>query len=443
MTADGRPLRQGRETPGVDGDCRFLYTFPSDGDLVIQVRDLLYGGAEGAWYRLRVTDEPFATVLFPLGGARGRVAHLSASGGNLAAPLTQALKIQDDPGAILSVPPFESARGRVASPFQVIAGDGPEVFEPTGSLALASTVNGRIGRPGEVDRYALCFKNGEKVVLKVVSATLGSWLDSVVTIRNGAGAVLAENDDATSIEPTIEAGARSGADSRLEFTAESDGGVFVELTDRFRHGGPEFGYRLSAGDERPDFSLTLLLGTSGSRLSRTGAFRVRARCRARDSTFRSRPKDRPAHSRSASRGLPEGVTAEPITARPSDCEVASRWRDAADPGDARPEGERGSNRRSLLDPDRGRCDDGRRPGHRTGGVSGRGARRRQGNDPLAADRHMGPPVSVADRRVRQAVRIDPKNGGIRGLSGSAKGCGNLEFRQFGRCLRARLPKNKM
>ncbi len=132
MSTDGRALHQGREAQGVDGDCRFLYRYPSDADYVIQVRDLLYGGAAGSWYRLRVTDEPFATALFPLGGPAGYVANLTVSGGNLAA-LALAFAIPEGEGRALrwrrSFRLWPRSRLRCGS----LPGRGRRVLSPNGS----------------------------------------------------------------------------------------------------------------------------------------------------------------------------------------------------------------------------------------------------------------------------------------------------------------------
>ncbi len=177
-------------------------------------------------------------------------------------------------------------------------------------------MNGRIERAGEIDRYSLRLEKGERVSLTVVAAGLGSWLDSVLTVRSPDGGVLAENDDAPSIEPTIEAGALLGADSRLEFTPGSDGEVFVELADRFHQGGPEYGYRLRVGRERPDFSMTLLLGPSGSKVARSGGFSIKATSEI-EIPFSIATEGRTGPITVRGDGLPEGVTIEPVTVRPA------------------------------------------------------------------------------------------------------------------------------
>lgn len=58
-----------------------------------------------------------------------------------------------------------------------------------------------------------------------------------------------ENDD--------DGGRRLGRDSRLHFTAPTNGPYLVRVTDTSGHGGDRFAYRLIAREARPDFNVTL------------------------------------------------------------------------------------------------------------------------------------------------------------------------------------------
>ncbi len=252
MTPDGRALAQGRETPGLDGDCRLVFRCPVEGTYLIQVRDNLYGGTDGACYRLRVTrDEPYATALFPLGGRAGRSLTVRASGGNLRESVAQTIELPDGPGTVVNVPPFRRGERVFLSPGRIVVGADHETDEQPDRLLdvpqTGITINGRIDSPGEVDRHRIRVRRAEKVCIKLIAATLGSWLDSVVTVRDAAGRILAENDDAR--EP-------DRMDSRVDFQAGPDQELTVEVADRFGQGGQEFGYRLLIGPERADFQVS-------------------------------------------------------------------------------------------------------------------------------------------------------------------------------------------
>ena len=263
LTAEGHPLIQRRETPGLEGDCRFSFTFPTDGAYVIQVRDNLYGGSAGSSYRLRVTTEPYATGLFPLGGQAGRECVVTASGGTLRAPIQRTVRLPDNLGAIVEIPPFESLDGPILAPGKLVAGgelqNEPD-FRPA-PLTPGRTLNGRLSRPGEVDRYPLPVAPGEAISLEVVAEGLGSWLDAVLTVRDSRGTMIAENDDAAGLEPGSPSSRSSSktTDSRLTFRPETAEGLTVEVSDRYGRGGPEYSYRLSAGPTNPDFRVSVTL----------------------------------------------------------------------------------------------------------------------------------------------------------------------------------------
>jgi hypothetical protein len=325
FNARGSPLTQRYETPGVEGDCRFDFTFPDDGSYTIQVRDNLYRGADGAVYRLRVSGEPYATGLFPLGGQAGRAVEVFASGGSLLSRRSKTVTLPDEPGAVVDPGPFDGPVGPVTVPMRLVVGTGPERVETEGAEP-GTTLNGRIDRPGEVDRYRLEVRAGEPVRVAVVAAALGSWLDPVLTVRNDQGVVIAENDDAPSVEG-------ESADSRLDLPAGTAGKVVVEVTDRFGDGGPGFAYRLVVGPPSADFGVELRpqggpdaeevgAGPSGAFHLRPGEeiavpFRVRVEGRTGPITVRAG-------------GLPTGVSAAPVTIRPAALGGSLRLRAAPD-----------------------------------------------------------------------------------------------------------------
>jgi hypothetical protein len=334
MRLNGRALALGRETPGLDGDCRLPFKFPESGTYGIQVRDHIYGGSDGACYRLRVTSEPFATGLFPLGGPPGRPVVVTASGGNLIEPIVQTVPLPDQPGALVTVPPFHAPTGAVLAPGRLVVGDGPERNEPaeTGVVDAPATIdpgvtmNGRIDRPGEVDRYRLPVKSGEIVRVAVAAAPLGSRLDSVLTIRDQRGKVVAENDDAEDLSrsrTTSGVASPPASDSALVLKPETDGLLTIEVADRFGQGGPEYAYRLSVGPPRSDFSITVSMGepssltSVGSGQSRgagIGGFNI-ARGTEAEVRFQVDFTGRTGPIVARAVNLPSGVSAAPVTVR--------------------------------------------------------------------------------------------------------------------------------
>jgi hypothetical protein len=338
-TAEGGALAQAREGRGGDHDCRLPFTLPRTGSYIIQLRDNVYGGNDAACYRLRVVDAPFATGMFPLGGQRGQSITVTASGGNLARPRTKTVTLPNEPGLTVEAGVFDGPGGPVIAPARLFVGDGPEIFEAradsagrsTTPLALGTTANGRLESPGEVDRYEITLKKGERVRVKVQAGALGSWLDSVLVLRDPRGQYLEENDDQT---PDAQRGGgvlglpEAPPDSALDYTAKEDGKYIVEVADRYGEGGPEYGYRLSAGPPSPDFSIALLLGNPVinrqlAALNRragapgpgaNGAFNFRPGSTT-PINFLITPEGRPGPIVVSMEGLPDGIVADPVTVR--------------------------------------------------------------------------------------------------------------------------------
>ncbi len=328
----GRSIAQGREATGGDRDCRMTLTIPPEGWAVVQVRDNTYGGGDQARYRLRLDPAPYASAMFPLGGPKGQAIEVELSGGNLLEPTRKVVRLPDEAGGLFEVGPL----GPVACPGRLIVGDGPEATEPA-ELTPGTTANGRIARPGEVDTYRMAVKSGQRARAKVEAAAMGSWLDSVVSVADDSGNVLAENDDSTDAVRPAAARSVSGLgvpegspDSSVEFEARADGFVAITVTDRFGGGGPEYGYRLGVGSDRPDFAVTLLLGgvnANAGALNNLGTARNARATPGQFGVFNLKPggstpinfliapQGRPGSITVRAEGLPDGVTAEPVVVR--------------------------------------------------------------------------------------------------------------------------------
>ena len=341
FNARGQALAQGREDRSGNGDCRLLFALPADGTYVVQVRDNMYDGGATARYRVRVGDAPFATGLFPLGGRRGRSIAVEASGGNLAEPRTKVVVLPDTPGAIVEVGDFDHPAGAFPAPMRLVVGNGPEFDEPTDAgsaskpplVPVGTTINGRIGRPGEVDWFRVKLGDDDRVQIKVVAAALGSWLDSVITVLGPNDDRLAENDDPGNgrnpNQGLVFGSTGSAPDSVIDFESPGVGEYVVEIADRFGEGGPEFAYRLTIGPARPDLRLTLLLGDPN--VNRQALFADGVEKPAPGATgslnlepgalvpvnFLILPEGRIGTITVRAEGLPRGVSAEPVTVRPA------------------------------------------------------------------------------------------------------------------------------
>lgn len=106
-------------------------------------------------------------------------------------------------------------------------------FDQAQAVTVPSEVEGAINGAQDVDVFRVEGKEGQRLVLAVHAARYGSPLDSLLTVYNSAGRVLAVNDDFG-----------DSRDSQLEITLPQTGVYYVAVADANDQGGPQFLYRL-------------------------------------------------------------------------------------------------------------------------------------------------------------------------------------------------------
>lgn len=267
---------KGREIAYQD-DFRFkpdpvvLFEVPADGEYVAAISDAIHRGREDFVYRITVSEGPYLTSVFPLGGAVGEVHQLKMQGWNLeGAVLKQPAK---DAGAgVQSVAAI--AKGVVSNAVPFALDTLPETLdkEPNEAatpqkVTLPIIVNGRIGKRGDWDVFEFQGRAGQEIVAEVLARRLDSPVDSVLKITGADGKVLALNDDHEDAGNGVNT---HHADSYATLKLPADGAYRVHIGDTVRSGGEEYGYRLRISAARPDFalrtvpsSITLRSKTSG------------------------------------------------------------------------------------------------------------------------------------------------------------------------------------
>jgi hypothetical protein len=216
-----------------------LFSFPKDPNSTIR-----YAGGDDYLYRLTITTGPFVDRVTPT--TSDATGPFELLGWNI--PQGQTVTpIRADHGltaslALLGSWEFERL-GFVPDAVQ-------REIDPaaaTNPVLIPGATWGSIEQPGDRDEYSFQGIMGTKYTFAVTARGAGSPLDAVLTIRDSAGTVLQEADDA----------AGEKFDPAITFTPSADGEYRIEVTDRFEFGGPRFFYVLAATPERPDFTLEL------------------------------------------------------------------------------------------------------------------------------------------------------------------------------------------
>ena len=255
------------------------FTFKEAGEYFLAIRPLDGRGSPDFAYQLTIRPGSYLASIFPLGAQRGTSRELRVRGEMMAearrvevvSGLSQGLEVtalsSATDAATVQVRIAEDARLGVhhlrlwtragwSNPVKFVVGNLPELIEAEPNdapgqmqrVGLPATVNGRIERKGDTDRFAFTAGTGEQLVFEVKAEELGSPLDSHLTLYDGQGSELASNDDADPAD-------RLNRDGRLEFSFKEAGDYALEIRDLSRLGGPEYGYRLTIRKPAPSFSL--------------------------------------------------------------------------------------------------------------------------------------------------------------------------------------------
>lgn len=132
----------------------------------------------------------------------------------------------------------------------MIVGNLPELqeHEPNNSWRAAqhlqrsaSTINGRLGSPGDCDVFQIHAAAGQVLVAWIEAEPLGSPMDGVLEILDAGGTVMAENHDAVGLDPRVTFEVRESGDyciRLLAFPARPTKAIQLA-------GGDDFIYRLT------------------------------------------------------------------------------------------------------------------------------------------------------------------------------------------------------
>lgn len=267
----GRELVMNDDAPGLGVDARAEVVFPKTSEYYVEVYDVKYSSQEQNFYRLTMASYPYAQGIFPLGWQRDGTVEVTLVGGNLKTPVRVRPNLAV-PGPAQFVP--VSLPSGASLPFQFRVSDLPEIMEPdeakSGSnnaacspeclLPASTVVNGRISRPGEVDKYRLRVSPTEHWAVQLEAADLGtSQLLAVLSVLDATTGKTLARAEAGGEESKDAPLIRKEIDPHLSFAVpEKVTEVIVVVRDILGRGGADYGYRLLARQQPFDFSLQVL-----------------------------------------------------------------------------------------------------------------------------------------------------------------------------------------
>jgi hypothetical protein len=251
--ASGKVLARSEDAVLIGLDARLQFTFPREGYYYIVVHDARYSTQTANFYRLKIGSYSYPQEVFPLGGRRGETAQVSLGAQTITADLRATPK--DVRQIFINLPDNPT----LPLPFAV--GDAPEVTEPvTSALEAPITINGRLSKPGEVDRYQIQVTPGEPLTFHIQAVELGtSKLMAVISVFDGKGVKLAQAGDEPLTDDVYNVNqSRTAGDPEIAMKAPQDANTLtVAVEDLARRGGPAYGYRLNVLKGAQDFRVIL------------------------------------------------------------------------------------------------------------------------------------------------------------------------------------------
>jgi len=252
-------------------------TLPASGDYVLEIKDAIYRGREDFVYRITLGELPFVTGIHPLGGPAGQLTEVELTGWNL--PTNRA--VFDAHNLLPGIHEFQVTTNNFANRacFWVDELPSSSEREPNESAGTAqpiqwpTSINGRIGKPGDEDVFKITGQAGQTLVAEVMARRLDSPLDSVLTLSDASGKQLAFDDDTEDKGSGLNT---HHADARIAVTLPADGDYFLRLGETQGKGGPEYAYCLRVSPPQPDFALRLVPSALNLRGGASAAVTVHA-----------------------------------------------------------------------------------------------------------------------------------------------------------------------
>ena len=300
---------QGRELAVNDNhnfaDPLLIHQFKESGTYRIQIRDTTYTGNAYWSYVMHATNGPVITSTHPLAINPGSEATFEVLGSQVGSGTrTQPLKVAEnlEPGIHLTSLPTEHGPAlpvplyATPLPLGSETDDAPDEVAKAPVLKLPVAFSGRLLESNDVDTHQFEAKAGQVYRFEVFARRLGSMTDPLIRVLDLKGKALAEADDAP-----------DSKDPLLEWTAPADGTYGIHVQDLHNRGGEGFGYLLLAEPASPTFTLY----SDPDKINLGPGARVPVFVRVTRKAKFTGPVTIEWE------GLPEGVSASPLTISPT------------------------------------------------------------------------------------------------------------------------------
>ena len=190
LDSEGRELMSCDDEGGVWKDARFRFTAPVDGDFIIAVHDIGYGGGSNFDYRLRVSNDPLVWSTFPLVDPEEGAAAFESMGNGSVNQVT---------GSPANPP---QARMSLAWP-QLAEAEPNNDSNHAQEFVSPILLHGKMESGAAIDCFRFKASKNQKLIFRSQSRSLGSPCDLVLRIKKQDGSVAAESNSALALDAAL------------------------------------------------------------------------------------------------------------------------------------------------------------------------------------------------------------------------------------------------
>jgi len=224
---------------------------PRDGDYFVEIKQRVFSTGSNIYYLAHIGNNQRPLAVFPAGGPAGKPLDATLLG-DPAGKIAQSIALPSVEGdfayGIDSKGGMPSPLPMRVSPYDNVLKDRNSKETPVTALPVA--LNGIIAEPGEVDRFRIPAKKGDRWRVRVYARSLGTPLDPHIAIRRaGSERVEIEGDnvplDARGVYAlSAQIQLKEEMDPSLIWEPKEDGDYTLDVSDMRGYGDPLSVYRV-------------------------------------------------------------------------------------------------------------------------------------------------------------------------------------------------------
>jgi hypothetical protein len=223
------------DTPGLQGDCRLMHTFPTATEIIIEVRDSTFRGGGDFAYRLRVGNIPGAMTTYPLAIQKGQTVNVGFSGSKLDG--VKPVSTVGDKEFRWVMPKRDGSLAGWPVPLEVTSEAQATEQEPNNTADKANTItvpggiSAMFAEKNDLDHFKFAAKKGVKYAITALTYEVNTPCEVYLRVLDAKGAELAKSNPQQN-------------STHVEVTAVADGDLVVACEQTNYQSGPTQVYHL-------------------------------------------------------------------------------------------------------------------------------------------------------------------------------------------------------